>query len=321
MKKDEIMKTIGRTVHKIGFQLKKKSPEILVGAGIVGTVVSTVLACKATPKAVEVVQDTKKTVDAIREAGEKGVNRAGTDYTKEDYRNDLVITYVQTGVKFTKLYGPAVALGAASIASILASHNIMRKRNAAIASAYAALDKAFKGYRGRVIDRFGEQVEKELRYNIKSQEIEETVMNESGETETVKNTVNVADAGWDPNKYSPYARIFDESHPDWLKDAEQNLYRLKALQAQANDMLKARGHLFLNEVYDLLGFKRSTAGTAVGWVYDPRDPIGDNFVDFGLYEVARPKAVDFVNGYERSFILDFNVVGDITNYIEDHQYL
>lgn len=321
MKKDEIMKAIGLTVHKIGFGLQKRSPEILVGVGIVGAVVSAVMACKATPKAVEVVQETKETVEAIHEADEKGKTRAGKDYSKEDRKNDLVITYVHAGVKFAKLYAPAVVLGTASIVSILASHNIMRKRNAAIASAYAALDKAFKGYRGRVIDRFGEQVEKELRYNIKSREIEDTVTNENGEEERVKSTVNVADAGWDPNNYSPYARIFDESHPEWMKDAEQNLFKLKARQAQANDMLKARGHLFLNEVYDLLGYKRTTAGAAVGWVYDLRNPIGDNFVDFGMYEVSRPKAVDFVNGYERSFILDFNVVGDITNYIEDHQHL
>ena len=181
------------------------------------------------------------------------------------------------------------------------------------------MDKSFKDYRGRVLERFGEQVEKELRYNIKAQEIEETVTDGKGKEKTVKKTADVAEAGWDPSKYSPYAKIFDESHPDWRKDAEQNLYYLKALQAQATDKLRSQGHLFLNEVYDMLGFKRTKAGSAVGWIYDPRHPIGDDFVDFGMFEVRRPAAVDFVNGYERSFILDFNVVGDITSLLADHQ--
>ena len=213
-----------------------------------------------------------------------------------------------------------MVLGVASATSILASHNIMKKRNVAIAAAYAAVDKSFKDYRGRVLERFGEQVEKELRYGIKAKEIEETVTDSKGKEKTVKKTVDVAEAGWDPSKYSPYAKVFDEGHRDWRKDPEQNMFFLKALQAQANDMLKSRGHLFLNEVYDLLGFKRTTAGASVGWIYDERNPVGDNFIDFGLFEVRRPAVADFVNGYERSIILDFNVVGDITTMIPDHQY-
>jgi len=319
--KTELMKKMSLTVHKAGFFLKRRSPEILVGVGIVSAVVSTVLACKATTKAGEVIQETKKAVDEIHKADENGVTKAGKEYTKEDCRNDLVITYVNTGVKFAKLYWPAVAMGTASVVSILASHKIMRQRNAAIASAYAALDKNFKDYRGRVLDRFGEQIEKELRYNIKPQEIEETAANENGETEVVKSAANVVDEGWDPNKYSPYAKIFDELNPNWLKDAEQNKFRLLAVQSQMNDKLKAKGHLFLNEVYDALDFPRTAMGAVVGWVYDARNPIGDNFVDFGMFEVDREKAVDFVNGYERSIILDFNVMGDITSYIATHQYM
>lgn len=319
MKKNEIVKSVNSTVHKIGFKLQRKSPEILVGLGIIGAVTSAVLACKATTKAGRIIEETTDTVNTIRQANEDGVTNAGESYSEQDYKKDLAVAYVQTGVKFAKLYGPAVVLGAASITSILASHNIMKKRNVALAAAYAAVDKSFKDYRGRVLDRFGEQVEKELRYNIKAQEIEETVTDGKGKEKTVKKTADVVEAGWDPSQYSPYAKIFDESHPDWRKDAEQNLYYLKALQAQATDKLRSQGHLFLNEVYDMLGFKRTKAGSAVGWIYDPRHPVGDDFVDFGMYEVRRAKAVDFVNGYERSFILDFNVVGDITSMLADHQ--
>jgi len=319
MKKNEIMKSVSGTVHKVGFQLQRKSPELLVGLGIIGTITSAVLACKATTKAGKIIEEANDAISTIHQANENGVTNAGETYSEQDCKKDLAVAYVQTGVKFAKLYAPAVLLGAASVTSILASHNIMKKRNVALAAAYAAVDKSFKDYRGRVLERFGEQVEKELRYNIKAQEIEETVTDGKGKEKTVKKTADVAQAGWDPSRYSPYAKIFDESHPDWRKDAEQNLYYLKALQAQATDKLRSQGHLFLNEVYDMLGFKRTQAGAAVGWIYDPRHPIGDDFVDFGMYEVRREKAVDFVNGYERSFILDFNVVGDITSLLADHQ--
>lgn len=319
MKKNEIMKSVSGTVHKVGFQLQRKSPELLVGLGIIGAITSAVLACKATTKAGKIIEEANDAISTIHQANENGVTNAGETYSEQDCKKDLAVAYVQTGVKFAKLYAPAVLLGAASVTSILASHNIMKKRNVALAAAYAAVDKSFKDYRGRVLERFGEQVEKELRYNIKAQEIEETVTDGKGKEKTVKKTADVAQAGWDPSKYSPYAKIFDESHPDWRKDAEQNLYYLKALQAQATDKLRSQGHLFLNEVYDMLGFKRTQAGAAVGWIYDPRHPIGDDFVDFGMYEVRREKAVDFVNGYERSFILDFNVVGDITSLLADHQ--
>ena len=319
MKKNEIMKSLSGTVHKVGFKLQRKSPEILVGLGIIGAVTSAVLACKATTKAGKIIEEANDTISTIHQASENGMTNAGETYSDQDCKKDLAVAYVQIGVKFAKLYAPSVLLGAASITSILASHNIMKKRNVALAAAYAAVDKSFKDYRGRVLERFGEQVEKELRYNIKAQEIEETVTDGKGKEKQVKKTADVAEAGWDPSKYSPYAKIFDESHPDWRKDAEQNRYYLQALQAQATDKLRAQGHLFLNEVYDMLGFKRTKAGSAVGWIYDPKHPVGDDFVDFGMFEVRRAKAVDFVNGYERSFILDFNVVGDITSLLADHQ--
>ena len=185
MKANEIMTSAKRTFSKVGFGLQKKSPEILVGVGIVGAVASAVLACKATTKAGAIVEESKNSLADIREAKENGVTKAGESYSEEDHKKDLAIAYVQTGVKFAKLYAPAVMLGAASIASILASHNIMKKRNVALAAAYAAVDKSFKDYRDRVIERFGEQVEKELRYNIKAQEIEETVTDDKGKEKKV----------------------------------------------------------------------------------------------------------------------------------------
>lgn len=306
MKTNEIMNNVTRKFHKIGFQFKKHSPEILVVAGVVGGVTSAVMACKATTKAGDIIEDTKSQLDIIHKGMEDG-NIRGVEYTKEDGTKDLTIVYTQTAVKFIKLYGPAVALGTVSIISILAGHNITRKRNLALAAAYTTIDNSFKQYRNRVIERFGEELDRELRYDIKAKEVEETVVNEDGTESTVKTTMNIID----PNTISDYSRIFDECNTSWSKSPEHNLVFLKQQQNYANDLLKSRGHLFLNEVYDMLGFPRTQAGQIVGWVYDEKNPIGDNFVDFGIYNLDSERARAFVNGYERSILLDFNVDGNV----------
>ena len=114
---------------------------------------------------------------------------------------------------------------------------------------------------------------------------------------------------------SQYTRLFDESCMGWTKDPECNVHFLKCQQNYCNDKLKSKGHLFLNEVYDTLGIPRTKAGAVVGWVYDEKNPIGDNFVDFGLFGMNDDRNYDFVNGFKNTAILDFNVDGNILDYI------
>ena len=307
MNMSNIVNSATKTFHRVGFQIKKHSPEILLVTGITGVVTSAVMACKATTKVDAIIEESKKSIDTIHEGMTAG-NICDVEYTEEDGKKDLAIVYIQTGVQFAKLYGPSVLLGLTSIGCILASNNIIHKRNVALSAAYTAIDRSFKGYRSRVIERFGESMDRELRYNIKTQEVKETVVDEeTGKKKTVKSTVSVVD----PNTYSDYARFFDEYCAGWTKDAEYNLMFLRQQQNYANELLKSRGHLFLNEVYDMLGIDRTKAGNIVGWVYDEKHPIGDNFVDFGIYVLDNEKARDFVNGRERSILLDFNVDGDI----------
>lgn len=305
MNKNELMISVSRTFNNLCFKARKHSPEILVAAGVIGTVATTIVACRATTKASAIISEAKTSLDAIHDCM---ANEALADkYTKEDSRKDLTMVYTKTAVEFGKLYAPTVILGAASISCILASHNILRKRNAAIAAAYATVEKGYKEYRGRVIERFGEVVDRELKYNIKAKEIEETVINEKGEEEVVKKTVEVVDI----DGYSEYARFFDEASPYWEKDSEYNLMFLRAEQNYANDRLRANGRVFLNEVYERLGIEKTKAGQVVGWVYDPDNGDGDNYIDFGIYDCRRDRARAFVNGYERCILLDFNVDGNI----------
>ena len=285
--------------------VQKHSPEILAGVGVVGVVASTVMACKATMKLNDILEESKETRDKIREV--ESNPRYEEQYSHEDAKKDLAINYTQTGLKIAKLYAPAVILGSASLGCLLASNDILRKRNAALSAAYMTVDKSFKEYRQRVVDRFGEEVEKEIRYNIKAEEITSTVVAEDGSETTVTETVKTMD----PNLYSDYAKFFDEASPYWQKDPEYNFMFLKSQQQYANDLLKARGRLFLNEVYEMLGIDKTKAGQIVGWVYNPENPIGDNFVDFGIFDMSKERVRAFVNGYEPNILLDFNVDGDV----------
>lgn len=307
-----LQNNLTRTFHRVGFQLKKHSPEIMVVSGVVGAVASTVMACKATLKLETVIEKTKSNVNEVYEAIEHP-ELAPEGYTPEIAKKDIAIFYAKGGLEIAKLYAPSVILGGLSIATILTSHNVLRKRNVALAAAYSVVDKGFKDYRGRVVERFGEALDRELKYNLKVEEVKETVVDEeTGKKKTVKTNIETIDG---IDHASDYARFFDDGCCGWQKDAELNLYFLKRQQDYANERLKAEGHLFLNDVYKMLGIPVTKAGQVVGWVYDEKNPTGDNYVDFGIYDLHRMGSRDFVNGYERTILLDFNVDGNILNLI------
>ena len=313
MSKVEIIKTVSRTFHRLGFALRKHSPEILVVGGAVGVVAGTVMACKATTKVKDVVEDSKSKIDAINEYAKRPEIINAGEYTETDRKKDITIMYAKTGLELAKIYAPAVIVEAVSLGCMLKSHNILRKRNVALAAAYATVDKSFKDYRGRVIERFGQELDKELKYNIKTKEVEEIVVDENGEEKAVKKTVKTI------NAYQPseYAFFFDETCAGWTKSPEANKTFLIQVQNWANEKLQKQGHLFLNELLDMIGVDRTRAGNEVGWMYD-KDGIvcGDNYIDLGVFDQCGIERYDerkraFVNGHERSILIDPNVDGPI----------
>ena len=306
--KQEIINKATRLLSSTKYQVKKHSPEILMVAGIAGTIVGTVLACKATTKVSEIIEEKNKNVEDVHTCLEDNTK----EYTEEDSKKDLTIIYAQTGVKLFKLYAPAIGVMTLSFASIIAGHKVLKKRNIAIAAAYAAIDKGFKQYRKNVIEEFGEGVDQQMRFGLKSKEIKK----KDKDGKTVKETEYYIDPDANPlDNISEYARFFDASSENFAKDPEYNMMFLRRQQDYANEMLKSRGHLFLNEVYDLLDIPRSKAGQVVGWVYDKNgNTKGDNYVDFGLYRNDQGTR-RFVNGLEYNILLDFNVDGVIYDLI------
>ena len=301
---------ISRKIAEQGFLARKNSPTILLGVGVASMVGSTVLACRATLKLEEVldgVQKDKHMAHTVKEKVDNGEVREDVTYTDEEMKKDISVIYIRGVAKVVRLYAPAVVLGGIGVACLTKSHNILQDRNVALTAAYLAVDTAFKNYRGRVVDRYGEDVDRELRYEAE----EVTVIDE--ETGKAFDTVRVA-----PGEPSGYARWFDEENNNFTRPPfdGHNWVFLRSQQNWANDMLRARGHLFLNEVYGILGLSHTSAGSIVGWIYKRENDRGDNYVDFGCWD-QQNEPLDFFNGRDDSILLDFNVDGPIWEMIDD----
>lgn len=290
-----LVKIATQTLGRSSVVFKKYSPEILTGIGVVGTITSTVLASRATLHLETNVDFHKAEVDFIKDQLHSG------DISANEYQKGLVKIHLATATRLARLYGPAVTLGVASIGCLLGAHGIMKKRNVALAAAYKTVEQSFSEYRKRVVDELGEEKDRDFRFPSRDVEVKNE---ETGET-TTRKVVS-------PEDVSGYAKFFDEFNSNWKNNAEMNLFFLKCKQSYLNDLLQARGHVFLNEVYDELGMERTKQGAVVGWVIG-KD--GDNYIDFGMYNSEREMARHFINGNEASILLDFNVDGVILDKI------
>lgn len=281
--------TFTRLLGKKMLQTKANSPHIFFALGVVGVIGGAVLACKATLKLENEVDEIKHNLDGIKILA-KDVKDNEKDYSEQDYYKDMGFVYAGSTLKLAKLYTPAVLVGGLGIALLTGSHIQLTKRNAALTVTLTALTKAYKEYRVRVQDELGTEKERDIYYGIK----EETV-----EVDGKKKVQKVVD----PSKLSPYMRIFDEYSTSWQKEPELNKIFIECQQRYANRKLQMRGHMLLNDVYDLLGMDRTSAGAVVGWLYKGD---GDGYIDFNMYT---PENARFIEGHERSVVLDFNVDG------------
>jgi len=293
-------------MHNIGLKIKKHSPEILMGMGVASFIGTVVLACRATAKAGEVLDRHQSQIEDAKEA-QKLIEDPNTLLQPGDEEFDIkkekIVIYTHTAVDFAKLYAPAVGLGVLSIGCFLKAYNIVNSRYLGAVAAYNIVSNAFEGYRSRVKEELGEEQDRHFRYGTEISEIEVTEMDEKGKTKTVKEKIENIDRA----TVSEYARFFDKSCPEWDPNPTFNLRWLRANETSANDILNSRGHIFLNEVYDMIGLPHTPEGAVAGWVKGN----GDGYVDFGLYDPNNESARRFINGEDNVVLLDFNVDGII----------
>lgn len=299
---------IARKVASQQLLASEHAPRILFVGGVVGMVGSTVLACRATLKLESTLDDIereKQLAHSVKGQVESPHYEGNAKYTDQEYDRDLRVIGLRGVGSVIKLYAPSVALGAVSIAALTKSHNILKDRNLAMTAAYVALDTAFTRYRERVVDRYGEDVDRDLRFE--SEEVD--ILDE----ETGKITATSVVTG---TPGAPYARYYDhESSRNWSEDPDINLLFLRTVQNHMNDRLRSRGHVFLNEVYDELGLAHTQPGAVVGWRWNRGS--GDDYIDFGCWDGNAQLVNDFFNGREGAILLDFNVDGVIYDKLDD----
>ena len=287
-----ITKLVGRKV----LTLQKHSPTILFAAGVVGVIGSAVLASRATLKLDEVLNETEAKLEKRERA------RVVEGYTEVDYHQDGVVIYTQAALKVARLYGPAIIAGGLGVAALTGSHIILNRRNGALMIAYAGLERGFKLYRERVAKELGPDKDREFLWDMEDRTIVQEGPN-GPETVVIKQPGGTS--------ASPYTFIFDQCNQNWSHDRGYNQMFLSSQQQYANDLLRARGHVFLNDVLDSLGIDRTREGAILGWIKGN----GDDYIDFGVFEGDRHSGMRFVKGEENSVWLEFNCDGIIYNKI------
>ena len=295
-------KTLRKSFKKAQLTVRKHSPEILMVAGVIGTVAGAVMACKETLELGDVLDECKQEKMELEEQ-----YAMCEEYSEDALKKDQVKLTIKQAAKIVKLYAPSVIMEVTSIGVIFASNDIMRKRNASMAAAYATLNSMYKRYRQNVIESYGEEVDKDMRFGVKHEKV--TEIDEDGNK--VKIDARIVDLDNTALAISDYSRFFQMGCKGFDNNSGRyNLLYLKGIQAMFNNKLIADGYVMLNDVYRELGFDTIPEGWSIGWVYDEANPIGDNYIDFGLYE-ARNKNQRAVNDWEPVILMDFNVDGNL----------
>lgn len=289
---------------KLGLKAKDKSPEILLGAGIVGVIAGAVLLCKETLKSKDILDETKETIENYPTPEE------GDEELKKGYDKEIKKIKAKSKLKIVKTYIPGVTVEVLSIVSIISSNRELKKRNLSLASAYAVLDETYKRYRKNVIEKYGEDVDGELLHDIRKETIEEETTDEKGKTKKTKKTINVASG------LSEYGIVLDRTDTHGIFNPQDIKYTVQVLtgeQNYVNDLLRVRKWVTLNQVYERLGVEPTKAGNVVGWVYEENNKEGDNYIDFKITPTYKQNEM---GNFEEVVLLDFNVDGYIFDRIK-----
>ena len=301
----KLLNNLKRTAYQAGAKIKYHSPEIMIAVGIIGTITAGVMACKATLKVEGVIDTASTDLNEIKEDVENGVISA------DDSKKAITKVYIQTGMAFAKLYGPAVTLGALSLATVFGSNHILRKRNASLTAAYTTLDGMYNRYRKNVRETYGEQVDYNMRYGIRTDKVEFTDTDDNGKEKKITKKITHIDPEMINNEYALW--MSESTSCEWDKSEEYLLSSLRIKESVLRDMLISRGYLFLNEVRKTLGFDEIPEGQIIGWTCSNNE--ADVMSDWGLgFNYDEPFANMYYNDkWERGVLFNLTPDGCIIN--------
>lgn len=314
------MLNVKRFVSTGIYMLKDHAPEIMAVVGSVASVGAIGFAIKETPKATKIIEEHKKHIENVHTVVESADGEEEFEYSPDDEKKDLFIIYTKTAGRLLKTYWPVILLESLSIGCTLGGAYKSRQKYSSLLSAAVAMEAIHKQYRQNVVEKYGEEIDKELRHGLKTKTKEYIKKDKDGKETKVKETVKVADNKTDKD----ISRLFDETSLYYSRDPHANKQFILSVEQWANMRLKQYGHVFLNEVYEKLGFEPTEIGHNVGWVY--KDHSADdlkkhnNVIIFNFVDVHGNKATEFEAGFEPSVLIDFNVDGFISKDIKWGKY-
>lgn len=282
----------------VGLKVQKYIPEICMGTGAALTVIGGIQCCKATLGVEDILDEAKEEIDAIKENEEI------------DQKRELTKTYAKTGYKLFKLYSRGTAMFGLGLGMMFYAYGTLDGRYVGAMAASNAWENRFNKLEDGVIKKYGKDVRDELLYGVKREDIEMEVIDDEGEVKTKK----YKKAKVYEDDLSDFAIFFGPGNPNWEKNPAYNLMWLRGIENYCADILRSRKHLFVNDVLDALGEKRTPEGAIDGWLYNN----GDNNFSFGIdWEDGekRPSVRRFLNGMEPSVWLDLRPQGHIWNMI------
>ena len=292
--------------------MKKSAPELLVVGGAMLFAATIVSACKTAIKTKEIVDKANEEVEAINNTPNS------PEYTQEDAEKDIKTVKRKARIQIIGKVAVTTALAAGTLTCFFTADHMRKERHLALLAAAEMERRAFDNYRQGVRERYGDDADAELKYKLVNKEWEEEETDpKTGKKKKVKKKTTVSEL----REHDGFTRIFDEFNDLWVKEAPYNLQNLLQAQSNANKMLRERGFVTVNDVYDLLHFERVRAGQFAGWIWDPSDLSCQEgtHIDFGFWDMANDEGKKrFLLGYERSVILDFNIdTLDVWNGFDD----
>lgn len=267
---------VTRSLGKLKLTIRKNIPTITTIVGVAGVVGTGILSARGAYKSVKAVDEHKKRMEQLR------ANKDSFDSLKE-YNKEVVSVYTETGKEMAKSYWPAALAGAVTVASVITTHKVHRKRYLAMTGLYMASLQAFNEYRRRVEDKYGVEAERDLYFGRTTEEVVTVETDKKGKEKTSVEIVKKSDPKRDPTFSTLLIDINDKAW--YYGRPESTYYFLVNAQRFLNEKLQAKGYLFLNDVLTALEKPEIPEGQFIGWIYDPdRGEKNDNCIDFGLME-------------------------------------
>ena len=230
----------------------KHSPEILTGIGIAGMITTTVLAVKATPKALRLIEEKKK--DIFNNLDPEDIPGNNVDYT------DISLKPLEVIKVAWKPYIPAVVTGVASVTCLIGASSVNAKRNAALATAYELSKTALADYKEKVVETIGEKKEQTIREKVAQKKVDENPAS--------KSEVIITGNG-DVLFLEPASMRYFKSDIESVRKIINDLnYRMTTGMEE---------YISLSELYDEIGLSHTTTSDDMGWNIYKDGPIDINF--------------------------------------------